>query len=249
MMPSASLDVGPDGRVGVVWTSGHEDEELNVYFAESTDFGYSFGTNLCLHESPEGAQEDATIAYDAEGVVHVCWEDTHALLMDQDVLYAHSIDVEPFFSEPERIHSDPVGSGYSQEKVHLIADAQWGLAAVWLDNREAGDGNVYFARSASVVGIDPDVTVPGDESSTARGLALVYPNPSRGAIRIRARSALLYDVRGRTVRRLSAGAEAGGCELPWDGRDARGSRVPPGVYFLRLDTEDGWRTERVIIAR
>lgn len=249
MMPSASLDVGPGGSVGVVWTSGHEDEALNVYFAESNDFGSSFGPNLCLHEFPEGVQEEPTIAYDAQGVVHVCWEDTQFPLMDRDVLYAHSIDVEPFFSDPERIHDDPLGSGNPQERVYLIARAGLGLAAVWLDSREAGDGNVYFARSAAVVAVDPNAMAQGDGTSTAAGLANVYPNPSRGATRIHARSALLYDVHGRAVRRLSTGTEAGAGWLSWDGRDAQGVRVPPGVYFLRLETSEGWQTERLVITR
>ena len=248
-MPSASLDVGPDGRVGVVWTSGHEDEELNVYFAESSDFGSSFGTNLCLHESPAGAQEDPSIAYDVRGVVHVCWEDTQAPLLDQDILYAHSIEGEPFFSDPERIHDDPPGSGHSQEKAYLIAHAGLELAAVWLDSREVGDGNVYFARSAAAVGVDPDAMAQDDEGPMAPRLASVCPNPSRGPTRIRARSVRLYDVLGRTVRRLSTGSEAGVAWLSWDGRDAQGIRVAPGVYFLRLETDEGWRTERLIIAR
>jgi hypothetical protein len=88
-----------------------------------------------------------------------------------------------------------------------------------------------------------------DESPTAPRLANVCPNPSRGPTRIRARSVLLYDVLGRTVRRLSTGSEVEVAWLSWDGRDAQGVRVAPGVYFLRLETDEGWQTERLIIAR
>ncbi|MBD3236920.1 MAG: hypothetical protein GF330_09470 [Candidatus Eisenbacteria bacterium] len=46
----------------------------------------------------------------------------------------------------------------------------------------------------------------------------------------------LYDPAGRRVRRLLQGAEqpAGMHSVVWDGADARGRRLPPGVYLYRL---------------
>lgn len=45
----------------------------------------------------------------------------------------------------------------------------------------------------------------------------------------------IYDVSGRTVRRLFASPLAGGIyRVAWDGRDARGREVPSGIYFARL---------------
>lgn len=43
----------------------------------------------------------------------------------------------------------------------------------------------------------------------------------------------VFDVRGRRLRTLDAGPERGG-EVVWDGRDTRGLRSGPGVYFARL---------------
>jgi hypothetical protein len=54
----------------------------------------------------------------------------------------------------------------------------------------------------------------------------------------------LYDVRGRLVRVLLDGAEAGGGEaryVPWDGNDGDGRRAPPGVFFAVLSGADGAR--------
>ena len=44
-----------------------------------------------------------------------------------------------------------------------------------------------------------------------------------------------FDVRGARLRVLAPGRFAAGAhEVEWDGRDASGSRVAPGVYFLQL---------------
>jgi hypothetical protein len=46
----------------------------------------------------------------------------------------------------------------------------------------------------------------------------------------------LFDVGGRRVRLLvDAELPAGAHERAWDGRDDRGRRVPPGVYWARLE--------------
>jgi hypothetical protein len=45
----------------------------------------------------------------------------------------------------------------------------------------------------------------------------------------------IYDARGRRVRSLPAGSSSNPtATVRWDGRDARGSRVPPGTYLARL---------------
>ena len=58
----------------------------------------------------------------------------------------------------------------------------------------------------------------------------------------------VYDVTGRTVRRLydRASAMPGAYAVTWDGRDDAGQDVPGGVYFYRLDTDRGSETQRVV---
>ena len=73
-------------------------------------------------------------------------------------------------------------------------------------------------------------------------LALSSAQPAAGSMRLsyalpRAAdvSLRLYDVGGRQVRVLVAGAaEAGPHAVDWDGRDDRGTMVPSGTYFARL---------------
>ena len=71
----------------------------------------------------------------------------------------------------------------------------------------------------------------------------VYPNPANGAVIIRYSPGLvplggltIYDLGGRSVRRLKTGAA--GVEI-WDGLDKTGRRVPSGIYFIRPELVNG----------
>jgi flagellar hook assembly protein FlgD len=49
---------------------------------------------------------------------------------------------------------------------------------------------------------------------------------------------LVFDVQGRTIRRLVDGARPAGWQtVLWDGRDDRGTLQPSGIYFYRLESE------------
>ena len=83
----------------------------------------------------------------------------------------------------------------------------------------------------------------------------VYPNPvfqSVAGVGIRAADLAgpfkgrVYDVHGRIVRELLGNATTG---VLWDGLNASGSRVPPGVYFLQVKAGDVMRKSRVFLFR
>jgi len=86
--------------------------------------------------------------------------------------------------------------------------------------------------SASVVSVDD----PAPASRLQPALA-ARPNPARGAVtfaagaRDAAGAVLVYAVDGRRVARLPL--EQG--RVTWDGRDARGRPVGPGIYLARLE--------------
>jgi glucose/arabinose dehydrogenase len=77
------------------------------------------------------------------------------------------------------------------------------------------------------------------------GTLLAAPNPFRETtdlsfrLSAQARASLaIFDVSGRKVRTLWDGsAPAGETRAPWDGEDARGVRVPAGVYLARLERD------------
>jgi hypothetical protein len=92
-----------------------------------------------------------------------------------------------------------------------------------------------------------DTAPPGIDGSRSRVLG-VFPNPAYGPASIEFalggadRDAVLtvVDVTGRVVWRQAVGGYTPGHHaVAWDGRDARGVRVPAGVYFARLATRSG----------
>jgi hypothetical protein len=57
----------------------------------------------------------------------------------------------------------------------------------------------------------------------------------------------VYDVQGRTVRRLVDGPRPAGAQVIfWDGRDNRGRLAPAGIYFYRLETSSGERVRKIL---
>lgn len=99
-------------------------------------------------------------------------------------------------------------------------------------------------------GIDSTCETVGVGALVATGLrpdrVHAVPNPARLGARLDATQAttlVVMDVAGRRVRELKAEPRG---RVRWDGRDARGDRVPPGVYYLRANT--GARG-RLIVAR
>ena len=96
-------------------------------------------------------------------------------------------------------------------------------------------------------------------AATAGSLTLgtPAPNPTRGetsvAFRLPASGNVrlsVHDVGGREVRTLLQGRTTAGAHVQqWDGRSDRGTPVPAGVYFIRMQTASGVRTQRVTLLR
>jgi polyhydroxybutyrate depolymerase len=81
-------------------------------------------------------------------------------------------------------------------------------------------------------------------ASAPRFVTHVWPNPSREGVRFSISERLerveIFDVRGRPVRVIWPGAlDRRTNSLEWDGRDASGAAVPPGLYLFRMGAEAG----------
>lgn len=83
------------------------------------------------------------------------------------------------------------------------------------------------------------------------------PNPFRGSTRVSFRlpgpfpvEARVHDLAGREVLRVDLGRlDAGPNEFVWDGRDARGDRAAPGVYFCVFRSDGGTERKKVVLLR
>ncbi|MFH1218929.1 MAG: M20/M25/M40 family metallo-hydrolase [Candidatus Eisenbacteria bacterium] len=84
-----------------------------------------------------------------------------------------------------------------------------------------------------------------------------YPNPLNSATTITFAlgspgvvRACVYDVAGKVVKTLHAGSlPEGGNQLTWQGDDAKGAMVAPGIYFARIDTVAGKASAKVMVIR
>jgi hypothetical protein len=102
-------------------------------------------------------------------------------------------------------------------------------------------------------GTDVPVDV-GDPLGAGFAPGEVFPNPFVSAARVRfdlgsagPARVEIFDVRGRLLRRLAARHLLPGRHvLEWNGQDAQGRDVVPGIYFYRLSTPDGDRRGKIV---
>jgi subtilisin family serine protease len=107
---------------------------------------------------------------------------------------------------------------------------------------EGGAASLWIPEPASLA-------IPGDAHPGVRLLA--FPNPFRsgttfavgkvtGPVRVS-----IHDLAGREVRELWRG-DGTPRQLRWDGRDALGTHVPSGTYFLRIEEGSSVRALRLV---
>jgi hypothetical protein len=237
-MPCASLDVGPGGQVGVVWTSSHVNEVPDVYFAESIDGGASFGPNHRTHPDAAGIQRLPDIAYDGLGAAHAFWEDSTEPAWEVNIHHAATSDGGAVFTPPERVNDDPPEESNLQEKVAAAGLAGGGVVAVWMDGRQNLEDNVYFAG--------PALSGVGGETLAAARTPRAIPSLTRGATAFWGARVRIFDTQGRNVAELGRPGDREDRWLHWDGRDGRGHPVAAGAYRA-LVTSDGRTAGRGVV--
>ncbi|MCP4547762.1 MAG: T9SS type A sorting domain-containing protein [bacterium] len=150
----------------------------------------------------------------------------------------HYDDVAPWPTEPD-------GNGPTLELIDPLADNA--LASNWV----ASAGNGSPGRPNNTIG------VAGTQPVRAPMLRRAYPNPfnphttisfalpARGQL-----SLVIYDVRGRQTANLHNGIlDAGWHEAVWQGLDDAGERAPSGVYFVRMETDNGSQSQKIVLLR
>jgi ligand-binding sensor domain-containing protein len=118
---------------------------------------------------------------------------------------------------------------------------------------DPASGVVWIGTSVGLSRFDPAYVAPPPAPLPALEVR-VYPNPAlltgaglflRLAGNATAYAGAVYDAGGRRLHRF-AGTNGG---IVWDGRDASGTLVRPGIYFVRVESGGFARTLRVALLR
>lgn len=120
----------------------------------------------------------------------------------------------------------------------------------FMDN---SDPDADYAIRITTVG----TTGVGVGAPRALGLSTPWPNPSSRSARLSFRlpapsraSVQVFGIDGARVRTLHEGrVEAGEHPLTWDLRDEAGTRVEPGIYFVRLEAGGQALRHRLVVVR
>jgi len=156
-----------------------------------------------------------------------------------------STDEEGPYERVSSVPIEPTGIG------SFVDDSLWPETTFWYELRATlQDG------SEDVVGTSrATVTTDGQ---LVFALRHAYPNPfvneatlsfdvphEAGEVTL-----VVFNVQGRTVRRLVDEPLAGGrYEFRWDGRDESGQPVSAGVYYIRLATQQESVLDKVVLLR
>lgn len=158
---------------------------------------------------------------------------------------------------------------------HLMAWSRYGAGKVvgWGDSSSPADGtgsephedNWHEADhraaflNATVWLLTGGLSDAGDADLPAPfGAGLkAWPNPFNPSVTVAWTAATpgdvavdVFDVAGRRVRRLAAGARAAGTHTAvWDGRDDAGRTMPSGMYFVTVRTGAVLNTTKVVLAK
>lgn len=258
---ASDITIEPDasGGVYVAWSDYRAGgNDLDVYAQHVTGSGaIAFGwpaQGRAVAPQPNEQQAPALVA-DGSSLV-VAWEDHRSVVPDIYLLRLDPSSGDPAAGWP------PAGVGActqaaEQWKPTLVSDGDGGAIAAWLDDRDqsADYVDIYAARLDPSGSPPTDVHVAAPPAGLRSGL-LAWPNPAHDVVRLVLLSApgwsvhaSVYDAAGRLVRRLPAAAAiAPFTTLSWDGRDGDGAPLPGGTYFVRVQTREGVRQTKVVLA-
>jgi hypothetical protein len=235
------IAAGDDGTLHVVWQDG-ENVGGDIFYAQYDGLAWQLVPDQIVTGGTEAGMPSVSV--DAAGDIHVVWVDNR-------------------HGQPELYYMSNDGSGWSGEARLTRAAGTSTLPCVatrgngsvhvlWTDNRD-GNPEIYFRATSEESGVPGSAGAPGALVS----LSAPWPQPFIDEVRMKLSLGLaadielnVYDVEGRVVKNLASGSRVAGVhDISWDGRNAAGGRVAPGVYFVSCSTALGQHARRVVVVR
>ena len=142
-----SLNVSPSGRdVYIAWQSLKDNDE-DISFSKSIDYGESFeGSISVVDDSGSRPQRHPSLAADNNGDIYIAWEDFR--WTESDIYLAYSINEGDKFKTNILINDDK-GKASQSNPCLALDDSGKCVFITWTDYREGGP-NIYFTGSTAV---------------------------------------------------------------------------------------------------
>jgi DNA-binding beta-propeller fold protein YncE len=199
----------------------------------------------CLTPAPEPPQLAGSEAQD--GTDLLAWSQT----CGKDGWYNLELSLDAdFLSEVTAVTGIRAASYDLAAHTVQTGTYYWRVSAVDYPHGKQSAFSEIFTLSLSDLGDDT-----GDPATGSLVLS-VYPNPSsqRVALKLLGRCAgrahcSIYDVGGRLVTTMPMAATDGGLTAIWEATDSRGSTVPPGVYYARIEIGGLALKHKIILLR
>lgn len=227
------------GGIGYIRGSG--------YITNCTFYGNSSYDGLFSLENGDVAIDHTIFCHSTRGSDVYCWGDSHASVSCSDFYDSawgdwiwciadqfdglRNVSVDPLFCAPEE-------GDFRLQPFSWCAPGHnpgCGLVGAWGGGCTSG--------------------VPESATSPASALLTVTPNPGRGHFRLewssfagRNVSVEVFDVNGRRVRSLRS-IPAGARGITWNGSDASGRLLTPGVYLVRAADGTSSAQTRVVLVQ
>jgi len=247
--------VSGDGGTGVflAWQDYRSGTTNHIYAQHLTSGNTGWAADGIPVSTAINGQFAPQIASDGQSGAFVTWYDSRNGATND--IYVHQL------SQAGRLNPswDKDGLGVctapnTQQFPVLVSSSAGTSVMTWQDLRSGGlTTAAIFAQQAvgvAVAGVDAPRTAI-DQLSQAR------PNPSQGTTELRLTLAAptfvraeVLDITGRRVTTLASQSfPAGVHELSWDGLSARGQRVAPGVYLVRVQWPGYEKIQRIVRLR
>lgn len=134
-------------------------------------------------------------------------------------------------------------TSYIDYDVSRETEYTYKLGLVMPDQSEILLGPLVITSSQEVGSLVLDQNFPNPFSDVTEISYFLPKGTSQVNLRV-------YDITGKLVKTLTEGESTDGMNtVIWDGRDSRGIKVPCGVYFYMLNTEQASQSRKMVVIR
>ncbi|MHA2428782.1 MAG: Ig-like domain-containing protein [Candidatus Hermodarchaeia archaeon] len=139
-----SIAVDGNDNLHVVWLDVRNNPLGDIYYANSTDGGITFGENKKVNDISNGSW-DASIAIDGNDIICIVWADNRDDITKSDIYFAKSMDGGVSFSANKKVNDDNLPS--VEQRTPYVAVGNGIIGVAWADRRNSGYESIYFANS------------------------------------------------------------------------------------------------------